>query len=61
MFDSENEFASFNQLLSPEPQVDNSNHLPLVQVSSTQEDTIVPEVMGILHKSKSTLQELLKS
>ena len=45
--DSKDDFAIFNQLPSPEPQVGDSSHLPLVQASSTQEDTIVPKAMGI--------------
>ena len=45
--DFEDEFSIFNQLPSPKPLVNDFSHLPLVQVSSTQEDTIVPEVMGI--------------
>ena len=53
--DSKDEFSIFNQLPSPEPPVNDSSHLPLVQVSSTQEDTIVPEVMGIQCKPRTNL------
>jgi len=43
----EDEFAIFNLLPSPEPQIGDSSHLPLVEVSNTQEDTTILEEMGI--------------
>ena len=61
MSDSEDEFSIFNQLPSPEPPVNDSSHLPLVQVSSTQEDTIVPEVMGIQRKPRTNLLDVMES
>ncbi|KAL0013021.1 hypothetical protein SO802_000090 [Lithocarpus litseifolius] len=45
--DSEDEFAIFNLLRSLEAQIGDFSHFPLVQLSSTQEDTIVLEEMGI--------------
>ena len=59
--DSEDEFSIFNQLPSPKPLVNDSSHLPLVQVSSTQEDTIVPEVMGIQRKPRTNLLDVMES
>ena len=57
----EDDFAIFNQPLSPEFQVSDSSHPPLVQVHNLQEDTTVPEERGIQCKPRSTLQELLES
>ena len=59
--DSKDEFAIFDQPLSPEPQVGDSSHPPLVQADNSQEDTSILEEMGIQRKQKSTLQELLES
>ena len=59
--DSKDEFSIFNQLPSPEPPVNDSSHLPLVQVSSTQEDNIVPEVMGIQRKPRTNLLDVMES
>ena len=46
---------------SLEPQVSDFSHFPLVQVSSTQEDTIVLEAIGIQCKSRTNLLDVMES
>ena len=52
--DSEDEFAIFDQPLSPEPQVSD-------QADNFPEDISIPKEMGIQRKQRSSLQELLES
>ena len=61
VLDSEDNFEVFNRLESPKAPISDFNHLPFTQLSQIQEDLPVPEAMGIQHKPKASLIEVMES
>ena len=61
MFDFEDEFDIFDQILSPEALLGDLGSPSLAQSSPHQEATNTSGDIGIQHKQRSTLQELLES
>ena len=61
MSDSKDDLEVFNRPQSLEVLTGDFGHLPSAEVSQTQRDLSVLEAIGIQHKERSTLQELLKS
>ena len=59
--DSEDEFDVFNQILSPEASSGDLGFPSLAQSSPHQEAASTSNEMGIQHKQRPTLQELLES
>ena len=61
VLDSEDNFEVFNRLESPKAPISDFSHLPFTQLSQIQEDLPVPEAMGIQHKPKASLIEVMES
>ena len=61
VLDSEDNFEVFNRLKSPKAPISDFSHLPFAQFSQIQEDLLVPEAMGIQHKPKASLMEVMES
>ena len=61
VLDSEDNFEVFNRLESPKAPISDFSHLPFAQFSQIQEDLLVPEAMGIQHKPKASLKEVMES
>ena len=58
---SKDDFKIFNQPLSPKVSTGDLGHPFSASTSPNQEVTGIPDEMGIQHKQRSTLQELLES
>ena len=61
VLDFKDDFEVFNRPRSIETSTDDFSHLSLAQVSQIQEDSSIPEAMGLQCKLKTSLLDLLES
>lgn len=58
---SEDDIEVFSRPQSLEAPTGDFSHLPLTLVSQIQEDSSIPEAMGIQHKPRASLMEVMES
>ena len=59
--DSEDDFKVFNRLLSPKTSIGDLSHLIPTLANHTQEGSSISEAMGIQHKPKAGLLDVIES